>query len=61
MEQASLSLRRYLDQDLTTRGVIRCAVTEGLGTYWIMPRLLEFHRANPYSVIDLNCHIRFET
>ena len=47
MEQASLSLRRYLDQDMTTRGVIRCSVTEGLGIYWIVPRLVEFHRANP--------------
>ena len=59
MEQASLSLRRYLDQDMTTRGVIRCSVTEGLGIYWIVPRLVEFHRANPYSVIDLNCTMNF--
>ena len=55
MEQASVGLRRFLDQDITTRGVIRCAVTEGLGTYWILPRLVEFNRANPYSVIDLDC------
>jgi DNA-binding transcriptional LysR family regulator len=55
MEQASVGLRRFLDQDVTTRGVIRCAVTEGLGTYWILPRLVDFNRANPYSVIDLDC------
>jgi DNA-binding transcriptional LysR family regulator len=55
MEQASVGLRRFLDQDVTTRGVIRCAVTEGLGTFWILPRLVDFNRANPYSVIDLDC------
>jgi len=31
MERASHTLRAQLDQDLTTRGMVRCAVTEGLG------------------------------
>lgn len=34
---------------------IRIAVTEGLGTYWLMPRLVEFQRANPGLDVDLNC------
>ncbi len=59
MEQASLSLRTFLDRDLTTRGVIRCDITEGLGTYWMMPKLAEFSRANPYTVIDLRCSMAF--
>src|SRR4051812_26010041 len=55
MEQASIGLRRFLDQDITARGTIRCSITEGLGTFWVIPKLVEFNRANPYSVIDLQC------
>ena len=32
MERASHSLRAHLDQDLNVRGLVRCSVTEGLGT-----------------------------
>jgi DNA-binding transcriptional LysR family regulator len=55
MERASFSLRAYLDQDVTTRGVVRCAVTEGLGTFWIVPHLADFTRANPFTIVDLRC------
>src|SRR5947207_6429511 len=44
MERASLSLRAHLDQNLMTRGMVRCAVTEGLGTLWILPHLAQFNR-----------------
>jgi DNA-binding transcriptional LysR family regulator len=55
MERASLSLRGYLDHDISSRGPIRCACTEGLATFWLMGRLAEFHRTNPYSIVDLKC------
>jgi DNA-binding transcriptional LysR family regulator len=55
MERASYSLRAYLDQDVTTRGVVRCAITEGLGTFWVLPHLADFTRANPYTIVDLRC------
>lgn len=55
MERASHSLRAYLDRDLTTRGVVRCAITEGLGTFWILPHLAEFTRGNPFTIVDLRC------
>ena len=55
MERASLSLRAHLDHELTRRGVVRCAVTEGLGTFWIVPHLAEFSRANPHTIVDLRC------
>src|SRR6266849_8045852 len=51
MERASLSLRAQLDHELTRRGVVRCAVTEGLGTFWIVRHLAEFGRANSESLI----------
>jgi len=55
MERASHSLRAYLDQDMTTRGIVRCAITEGLGTFWLLPHLAEFTRANPFTIVDLRC------
>jgi DNA-binding transcriptional LysR family regulator len=55
MERASLAVRAQLDRELTKRGVVRCAVTEGLGTFWIVPHLAEFSRANPNTIVDLRC------
>lgn len=55
MERASHSLRAHLDQDLTTRGMVRCSVTEGLGTMWIMPHLAQFSRTHPSTIVDLRC------
>src|SRR6266540_140562 len=55
MERASLSVRAQLDHELNRRGVVRCAVTEGLGTFWIVPHLAEFSRANPHTLVDLRC------
>jgi DNA-binding transcriptional LysR family regulator len=55
MERASYSLRAHLDQDLNLRGLVRCSVTEGLGTSWILPQLLQFTRTHPATIIDLRC------
>jgi DNA-binding transcriptional LysR family regulator len=55
MERASHSLRTHLDQDLTTRGMVRCSVTEGLGTIWILPHLAQFGRTHPSTIVDLRC------
>lgn len=55
MERASHTLRAHLDQDLTTRGIVRCSVTEGLGTLWILPHLVQFNRAHPSTIVDLRC------
>lgn len=55
MESASHSLRAHLDQDLTTRGMVRCSVTEGLGTLWILPHLVQFNRSHPTTIVDLHC------
>ena len=59
MEAASFGLqaRAESDNDNIT-GEVRLAVTEGLGTAWIAPRLVEFQRANPNLIIDLNCAMK---
>jgi DNA-binding transcriptional LysR family regulator len=59
MEEASLGFvrrRGMLAQPL--RGEIRIACTEGLGTFWVTPRLLEFARAHPQILVDLRCSMQ---
>jgi DNA-binding transcriptional LysR family regulator len=41
-----------------TRPRIRIAVTEGLGTYWLMPRLVDFQLAHPELDIELYCDMQ---
>ena len=55
MERASHTLRAQLDQDLTTRGMVRCSITEGLGTLWVLPHVAQFSRTHPATLIDLRC------
>lgn len=55
MERASHSLRAQLDRDLNSRGMVRCSVTEGLGTMWILPHLAQFNRKHPTTIVDLRC------
>src|SRR6478735_5511184 len=39
-------------------GEVRFAVTEGLGTFWVAPRLIEFQRVFPGLLVDLKCEMR---
>jgi len=55
MERASHSLRAHLDQDVNLRGIVRCSVTEGLGTAWILPQLAQFSRTHPATIVHLRC------
>jgi DNA-binding transcriptional LysR family regulator len=59
MEAAAFDLLRAsvsATNDLS--GEIRVAVTEGLGTFWIAPRLVDFQRLYPNILIDLHCAMR---
>ena len=48
MEAASFGLIRARDRsNPALSGEVRLAVTEGLGTFWLVPRLVEFQRAHP--------------
>jgi DNA-binding transcriptional LysR family regulator len=58
MEAASFGLLRATDHTTTLSGEVRLAVTEGLGTFWIAPRLVEFQRANPNLLVDVNCAMK---
>lgn len=35
------------------RGLVRVAISEGLGTAWVLPRLLEFQKTNRYLTFEL--------
>jgi DNA-binding transcriptional LysR family regulator len=59
MEEAAFSLNRTLHRTAPAlNGEVRLAITEGLGTFWIAPRLIEFQRAYPGLLIDLKCEMR---
>jgi DNA-binding transcriptional LysR family regulator len=56
MELAAFELIRARDGgkgDLS--GEIRIAATEGLGMFWVAPRIVEFQARHPNLLIDLNC------
>src|ERR1700694_748840 len=59
MEEGSFGLDRALSQTTPAlSGEVRLAVTEGLGTFWLSPRLVEFQRAYPGLLVDLKCEMR---
>src|SRR5882757_348230 len=59
MEEASFDLDRALSQATPAlSGEVRFAITEGLGTFWVAPRLIEFQRVYPGLLVDLKCEMR---
>src|SRR6202040_2562561 len=59
MEAASFDLLRASNSVTNTlSGEVRVAVTEGLGTFWLAPRLVEFRRSFPNILVDLYCAMR---
>lgn len=59
MEEASFDLDRALSRTTPAlSGEVRFAITEGLGTFWVAPRLIEFQRVYPGLLVDLKCEMR---
>jgi DNA-binding transcriptional LysR family regulator len=59
MEAATFDLMRASTSIGTAvSGEVRVAVTEGLGTFWLAPRLVEFQKSYPNILIDLQCSMR---
>lgn len=59
MEDAAFGILRTKEAAARKfEGEVRVAVTEGLGTFWIVPRLVEFQRSYPKLLIDLKCEMR---
>ncbi len=56
MERLSFNVfRRAAQSAVNPSGIVRVAVTEGVGTYWIMPKLIEFQGTYRLLTIDLRC------
>ena len=59
MEAASFDILRSAELAAPNiAGEVRVAVTEGIGTFWLAPRLVEFQRAYPNILVDLHCAMR---
>jgi DNA-binding transcriptional LysR family regulator len=58
MELASFDIVRSREPDPSVRGEVRLSVTEGLGAFWVAPRVVELHRSYPDLLIDLQCSMR---
>src|SRR5215831_12176127 len=56
MEAATFDVLRASDS--LANGEVRVAVTEGLGTFWLAPRLVEFQQAHPNILVDLHCEMK---
>lgn len=56
MELDAFDLVRAAGRTAEIAGEVRLSATEGLGIFWIAPRIVEFQRANPDVLIDLRCH-----
>ena len=57
MEAASFDLLRTGAANPLS-GEVRVAITEGLGTFWLAPRLVEFQQSFPNIQVDLQCAMR---
>lgn len=58
MEVAAYGFARAGEKAKPLEGKVRVAVTEGLGTFWVVPRLIEFQRAYPRLLMDLSCAMK---
>src|SRR5581483_6276409 len=56
METAAYELVQAGEQtQVNLSGEVRLAMSEGIGTFWLTPRMVEFHRANPRILVDIHC------
>ncbi|MGH1418943.1 MAG: LysR family transcriptional regulator [Hyphomicrobiaceae bacterium] len=59
MESAAIEIGRLNSRSLpSVSGRLRINITEGLGTFWLVPRLVEFQRAHPNLIVEANCSFR---
>ncbi len=47
--------RNHVKGALLTRGNVTISVTEGIGTYWVLPHLVKFQRHQPLTAVNLCC------
>jgi DNA-binding transcriptional LysR family regulator len=56
MERSSFNVfRRTAQSSEALKGIVRVAVTEGPGTYWVLPKLIDFQNTYQMLTVDLRC------
>ncbi len=55
MERLSFNIFRRATAKADTSGMVRVAVTEGPGNFWVMPRLIDFQKTYRKITVDLRC------
>lgn len=55
MERLLVGIDENSGHDSKARGVVKVAITEGLGAFWLSPHLAGFTRDNPEILVDLYC------
>ena len=59
MEKSLYELvHQRMQADDTTKGLVRVSITEGLGTYWFMPKLVDFQRQFPNLTLNVQCAMK---
>lgn len=59
MERASFDVKRIARSDIAdSTGQVQISVTEGVGTFWVVPQLVKFQRSQPKIIVELNCTMR---
>jgi DNA-binding transcriptional LysR family regulator len=53
MQQARVLIHISQRRKPGLRSTVRIGITEGLGTFWLIPRILEFCQAEPTIQVDL--------
>jgi DNA-binding transcriptional LysR family regulator len=53
MQRHFLRLQDVASKDLHAQGQVKIAITEGLGTFWVAPKLAQFTQQNPDILINM--------
>ncbi len=55
LQQAQAVARVYHGRQFGERTPVRVGVTEGLGAFWLVPKLMDLYRERPSIQVDLRC------
>jgi DNA-binding transcriptional LysR family regulator len=58
MEGKVREIEARASEEMGLTGVIRLWVSEGVGGYWLPPRMKEFHRRFPGITVDVQCSLQ---
>lgn len=58
MAQKVRAIEMRASEQLGLSGIIKLWVTDGVGGYWLPPRMAEFHRRFPGITVDVHCSLQ---